>query len=121
MTKQHMPGEMDESPAKGEPTKNKPKDLKNVFDLVLKPPPESHSEDALGLKYGARKNTGRTQSGNLGKEGLDRPDKGGDRPTEGLGGPSISEAYWGQGYPETNGNILGTFQGLGQFYCTVTN
>jgi len=29
--------------------------------------------------------------------------------------------HWGQGYPETSGNILGTFQGLGQFYCTVTN
>jgi len=29
--------------------------------------------------------------------------------------------HWGQGYPEMSGNILGTFQGLGQFYCTVTN
>ena len=29
--------------------------------------------------------------------------------------------HWGQGHPETSGNILGTFQGLGQFYCTVTN
>jgi len=29
--------------------------------------------------------------------------------------------HWGQGYPETSGNILGTFQSLGQFYCTVTN
>ena len=29
--------------------------------------------------------------------------------------------HWGQGHPETSGNILGTCQGLGQFYCTVTN
>ena len=32
-----------------------------------------------------------------------------------------NNCHWGQGYPETSGNILGTFQGLGQFYCTVTN
>ena len=31
------------------------------------------------------------------------------------------DSHWGQGYPETSRNILGTFQGLGQFYCTVTN
>jgi len=34
---------------------------------------------------------------------------------------SCAKTHWGQGYPETSGNILGTFQGLGQFYCTVTN
>ena len=32
-----------------------------------------------------------------------------------------TDFHWGQGYPEMSGNILGTFQGLGQFYCTVTN
>ena len=32
-----------------------------------------------------------------------------------------SNKHWGQGYPETSGNIEGTSQGLGQFYCTVTN
>ena len=90
MTKQHMPGGMGESPAKGEPTKKTPKNLKNAFDLMPKPPPESHSEEALGEKYGAGENAGRTRSGDL--KGLDRPGMGGDRPTEGSGGTSVSVA-----------------------------
>jgi len=31
------------------------------------------------------------------------------------------DTHWGQGYPETSGNILGTSQGLGQFYYIVTS
>jgi len=37
------------------------------------------------------------------------------------GPPTTTLSHWGQGYPETSGNILGTFQDLGQFYCTITN
>jgi len=33
----------------------------------------------------------------------------------------IMNNHWGQGYPETSGNILGTLQALGQFSSIVIN